>query len=59
MLIASVKVDTVNVFVRCTLNTPNLIYTPKALSKLTSRRGVAGGVIDLFMVCGLDVLNRK
>ena len=59
VLIASVEVDTVNVFVRCTLNTPNPVYPPTALSKLASRRGVAGGVIDLFMVCGLDALNRK
>ena len=50
MLIASVTADTVNVFVRCTLNTLNPVYTLKALAKFASRRGVAGGVIDLFMV---------
>ena len=59
MLIASVTADTVNVFVRCMLNTLNPVYTPKTLAKLASRRGVVGGVTDLFMVCGLDALNRK
>ena len=36
---------TANVFVRCTLNTLNPVYNPTILTKLASRKGVAGEVI--------------